>query len=152
ETGTGVRNRPLTTWETSDDALDDEGPRSDSPTLRFVLLLVVLLLPLSAVAGRLVHLQHYLAADYVAAWATTTTQDEPLACRDGRLLRAGGQRVAHDRRRLDLRVQYRWIESAADEGWLQQHTLARLSRDQRRDPEQVAAARQAVLGKRRRLG
>src|SRR5690606_24143375 len=151
ETETGVRNRPLTTWETSDDVADDDGPRTDSPTLRFVVLLFVLLMPLSAVAARLVHLQHQLAPEYISAWETTTTREETLACRDGRILSADGQVLAHDRLRFDLLVHYRWIESPPDEGWLKQQTLARLSRHQRRDPEQVTAARQAVLEKRRRL-
>jgi penicillin-binding protein 2 len=146
-----VRNRPLITWETSDDVAEEDAPRTESPTLRFVLLLVVLLMPLSAVAARLLHLQRYLAPDYVAAWETTTTHLESLACRDGRILSADGRVLAHDRLRFDIHVHYRWIESPPDEGWLRQQTLARLSRQQRRDPGQVAAARQAVLEKRRRL-
>jgi penicillin-binding protein 2 len=146
-----VRNRPLITWEASNDVAEDEAPRADSPVFRFVLLLVVLLTPLTAVAARLVHLQRYLASDYIAAWETTTTHEEPLACRDGRILSADGRVLAHDRLRFDIHVHYRWIESPPDEGWLRQQTLARLSRHQRRDPEEVAAARQLVLEKRRRL-
>lgn len=145
-----MRNRPEIIWDaTSFDESDDfQLATSHSPTLRFRVLFLLLLLPVSVVAARLAYLQASLGPQYLAAWETTTVQEEPLPCRDGRILSADGQILARDRLRFDVLVHYRWIEEPADEAWLKQQALSGLTRLQRRDDGRVTQSTDAVLKRR----
>lgn len=148
-----MRNRPLIGWDaTPFDEPDGENALPDeSPALRVGLLLAGVLLPLLLVAGRLIQLQGTRAGAYVTAWEVTTTHDERIPCRDGRILSADGQVLAEDRLRFDVLVHYRWLEEPPDAGWLKQRAYNRLTRRDRRDVEKVAQATEAVLQERRRL-
>lgn len=148
-----MRNRPHINWE-AESFEEDDSSRStneNSPTLRCGLLIAVLLIPLATIAARLTFVQRHLGPTFAAAWETTTTVEEPLPCRDGRILSADGQVLAQDRLRFDVQVHYRWIEAPADEGWVKQRALAQLTRRDRRDPDKVAAAKESVFAERRRL-
>lgn len=148
-----MKNRPHIRWDAALPGDGDGGTRvgGGTPSLRLVLLFVALMIPLTAVSARLTRLQSNAGSQYVAAWETTTVHDEPIPCRDGRILAADGHVLAQDRLRFDVLVHYRWLEEPANERWLKQQALARLTRRQRRDAGQLAAAREAVLADRRRL-
>src|SRR5690606_20965633 len=117
----------------------------DVPVLRIAVLMAVLIIPVGAVCARLIQLQGSLTDEFTAAWQVTTTTEEPIPCRDGRILSADGQVLAHDRLRYDVAVHYRWIEEPADERWLTQQALSRLSRHERRQQALVDQAKRQVL-------
>ncbi len=148
-----MRNAP---YLKLDSAADDgaEGSRvaiGDVPVMRIAVLMLLLTLPVAAVGARLVWLQGRLTEAYAAAWETTTVSEEPIPCRDGRILSADGQILAHDRLRYDVLVHFRWLEEPADERWLTQQALSRLSRRDRRRTARVDEAEQRVLEDRRHL-
>ena len=119
----------------------------DVPVMRLALLMVVLTVPVGAVGVRLVRLQGQLTGEFTAAWRTTTLTEEPIPCRNGRILSADGQVLAHDRLRYDIQVHYRWLEEPPDERWLTRQALSRLSRRDRRRTALVAEAKQRKIGR-----
>ncbi|MCA9075812.1 MAG: hypothetical protein KDA93_12315 [Planctomycetaceae bacterium] len=133
-----------------------DGDRHDvggdgSPAVRILIVMLVLVAPVGAIAARLVRLQGQLSDDFTSSWEFTTVSEEPIPCRDGRILSIDGQVLAHDRLRYDLLVHYRWLEDPPDDGWLTHQAYASLSRHARRDREQVDRAKQQVLERRDRM-
>ncbi len=130
-----------------------DGPRGEtgsdgSPALRIAIVMLVVMAPVGAISARLVRLQGQLGDNFTSSWEVTTLNEEPIPCRDGRILSIDGQVLAHDRLRYDLLVHYRWIENPPDDRWLTQQALAKLNRRARRDEEQVDRAKQQVLQQR----
>ena len=121
------------------------------PRLRLVVLFVVGLLPLVAIAGRLVWLQLVIPKQYTAVYQQVREEFEEIPSRDGRILAADGSILADDEVRYELRLHYRWLQEPTDPRWLRQQALARLSRLERRDQARVAAEEEWILGERRRL-
>ena len=146
-----MKNRPHVRWEAALPEEHDRGFGEGAPALRLLLLFIAMLVPVAIVAARLEHLQRHLGQEYLAHWDTTTIHEEPIPCRDGRILAADGRVLAQDRLRFDVLVHYRWIEEPVNPTWLKQQALARLTRRQRRDADQLATAQAAVLEQRRRL-
>ncbi|MBX3436288.1 MAG: hypothetical protein KF861_02275, partial [Planctomycetaceae bacterium] len=148
-----MRNAPLLRLEagSSEDSDRSQPVLVGVPAIRIALLMLVLVAPTGAVSARLWRLQGQLTGEFAAAWQTTKVNEESIPCRDGRILSADGQVLAHDRLRSDLHVHYRWLEVPVDERWLMQQALARLSRQDRRRPALVEHAKQSVLNDRDRL-
>ena len=148
-----MKNRPHIRWETDprEDCQSGSRAADGAPSLRLLLLFVMLLAPLAVVSARLTRLQRRLGPQYVATWETTTTEVESIPCRDGRILTADGAVLAQDRLRFDVLVHYRWLEEPANPQWLKQQAHSRLTRRERRDAEKVSDAAAAVLEDRRQL-
>ncbi|MGD9855789.1 MAG: peptidoglycan D,D-transpeptidase FtsI family protein [Planctomycetaceae bacterium] len=148
-----MRNAPLLKLDERQSESADRSPHvvGDVPALRVALLMGLLFVPILGVGARLVRLQGQLTGEFAAAWQTTTFSKEPIPCRDGRILSADGQVLAHDRLRYDILVHYRWLEDPPDERWLTQQALSRLHRRDRRRTAMVENARQAVLRDRMRM-
>jgi penicillin-binding protein 2 len=69
----------------------------------------------------------------------------------GRILAADGTVLACDEPLASLAVRYRWFEEPPAADWLRRVARSRLTRLQRRDPAQLAAAEQQVLVEREDL-
>lgn len=66
----------------------------------------------------------------------------------GRILSRDGRILAEDRDVRVLTVHYRWLEQPAGAQWLAREARARLPHDDRRNPEKLREAEQAVLSER----
>lgn len=121
------------------------------PRLRLVLLYVLGLVPLLAVAGRLVWLQVVIPHEFIGVYEQLREEYEELPSRDGRILAADGSILADDEVRRELHVHYRWLQEPPDGRWLRQQALGRLGRRERRDEERVAAEEAWIVGERQRL-
>lgn len=125
--------------------------RTDAAAGRLRLLRGLALLPLLVVAARMVHVQTVLPPRFEAAWTETKTRRQPTPARTGRILAADGVVVARDLTRLDLEMDYRWLQQPPDPTWLRREALARLPAADRRDAARRAASEAAVLADRDRL-
>ncbi len=117
----------------------------EAPDARLRTLFLLICLPVMAVGFRLTRIQTTHADQYATAWDRMTVTEEDIPGRDGRILTADGVILAQDTVRFDLAVHYRWIEQPADDRWLTQQALARLTREARRRRDQVDDSRQQVL-------
>jgi penicillin-binding protein 2 len=144
-----VRNRPC-----SDFAIPapDAGPRLDhAPHLRLLVLFVAVMLPIAAIAGRVAYVQTALVDRFTADWDRTRETEEPIPCRDGRILTADGKVLAYDEPQFDLAVHYRWLEEPVNDVWLTQQARAKLKPRDRRDKDKLDGARAVVLAERESL-
>ncbi len=89
------------------------------------------------IVARIYWVQVRLNEKYLAALLVTSTEDEPLAARDGRIL-ADSIVLASDVDVYDVEVHYRWLQSVIDPQWLRLRVRQRLSPDERRNPQLVA--------------
>lgn len=144
-----MRNRPCNDFRLP---TPDAGPRLDhAPHLRLLVLFVAVVLPVTAIVGRLAYVQTALADRFLADWDRTQETQQPIPARDGRILTADGQVLACDELQFDLAVHYRWLEEPVDDAWLAQQARSRLRPADRRDRDRLAAARAAVLSDREAL-
>jgi penicillin-binding protein 2 len=103
-----LRNRPCNDFRLP---TPDAGPRLDhAPHLRLLVLFVAVVLPVTAIVGRLAYVQTALADRFLADWDRTQETQQPIPARDGRILTADGQVLACDELQFDLAVHYRWLE------------------------------------------
>lgn len=123
----------------------------DNPNLRLIGLLLVMALPLVAVAGRVAYLQAFVVDDYASWFGRLTESFESIPARDGRILSPDGRVLAHDVEQMDVHVHYRWLEEPPDESWLRYQALSRLDRRERNDREAVEREKEAVLALREDL-
>lgn len=121
------------------------------PGTRLVWLFVAMTLPLLVVAGRLLHLQGFVAEGFAVEMRHETESLEPIPARNGRILSSDGTVLAFDDERFRVHVHYRWLEDPPDERWLRDQALARLTRAERRNPSQVEQAKADVLARRQLL-
>ncbi len=146
-----MRNRPT--------PLFDSGPTRGSsafdvdaePGVRLVWLFVAMTLPLLVVAGRLVHLQGFVAEGFAVETRRETESIESIPARHGRILAADGTVLAFDEERYRVLVHYRWLEEPPNERWLRDEAVARLSRAERRDKTKFEQAKAGVLARRDEL-
>lgn len=117
----------------------------ESPEMRLVWLLLLIVTPLLAVIGRLAYLQCVLGDRFVAVGEQTTESYEPIPSRDGRIFASDGRILAYDVEHFSVLMHYRWLEEPPDANWLTQRALSRLSREDRRDRELVERQRQKIL-------
>ncbi|MBN1911009.1 MAG: hypothetical protein JW818_14785 [Pirellulales bacterium] len=122
----------------------------DSKT-RLGACVVIFVILLGVVFGRLVQLE---AADGQAfrdrAARPVTERHEARGTR-GRILARDGTVLAQDETVRALAVRYRYLQEPPDPTWLRSMARARLTRAQRRNPEDVAAAEEQVTTERQLL-
>ena len=94
--------------------------------------------------GRAVQLELTDGQTYRRLAARPLEKTVVLAAPRGRILAHDGTVLAQDVEARALAVHYRYLESPPDAAWLRRQARARLSRSQRRDAKQVAAAEEAV--------
>jgi len=111
--------------------------------LFFVAAVVVVLV-------RVYWVQTRLPDRYLAALQVTSTEDETLPARDGRIL-ADSIALASDVDVYGVEVHYRWLQRDIDPQWRKLQVRQRLSRDERRDPELVAQTEGRISAERESL-
>lgn len=122
-----------------------------NPSLRLGILLLAMVVPLLAVAGRVYWLQAEVRDQFLARYSETYEMIESIPAADGRIISSDGQVLAHDEEYFNLEVHYRWLETPADAAWLRSQAFERLSRGDRRLPGKIQQAEQAVLESRQKL-
>lgn len=100
------------------------------------------------VAARVAFVQATLREEYAEPWQRLTDSEEPQPARNGRIVTSDGVVLAHDRTEFHVEAHYRWIESPPNERWLLREARSRLSETERRNPDLVEAAKQAVIADR----
>lgn len=147
-----MRNRPTSIFDRSSDRNGGSAFDVDAePGVRLVWLFVVMTLPLLVVAGRLIHLQGFVAEGFAAETQHEIESVEAIPARNGRILASDGTVLALDDERHQLLVHYRWLEEPPNEDWLRHEAISRLSRSERRDKEKVEQAKTKVLARRDEL-
>ena len=81
---------------------------------------------------RVCWVQTRLPGKYLVALQVTSTEDEPLPARDGRIL-ADSIVLASDIDVYRVEIHYRWLQKVIDPQWLRLQIRKRLSRDERRN-------------------
>ncbi len=118
------------------------------PGVRLVWLFVLMTLPLLVVAGRLIHLQGFVAEGFAIGARHETESVEAIPARNGRILSSDGTVLACDEERYQILVHYRWLEQPPNDRWLRDEALARLRRTERKDKQKVDQAKVEVLARR----
>ena len=121
------------------------------PGVRLVWLFVAMTLPLLVVAGRLIHLQGFVAEGFAVETRHEIESVEAMPARNGRILASDGTVLAFDDERHQLLVHFRWLEEPPNENWLRHEALSRLSRFERRDKTKVEQAKAEVFVRRDEL-
>lgn len=86
---------------------------------------------------RVYWVQTRLSGEYLAVLQATSSEDERLPARDGRIL-ADSIVLASDVDVYIVEVHYRWLQNAIDPQWLRLQVRQRLSREERRDANLVS--------------
>ena len=146
-----MRNTPRPLFADDDSTARSEWSVDAAPGLRLAILFLLFAGAFAVIVGRVVWLQTAAAPRFLVVWDRPTEVFEPIPARDGRILAADGQVLAFDSPRFDLLVHYRWLEEPADDTWLTAPARERLSRQERRRKDLVAAAKADVLRQRERL-
>lgn len=147
-----MRNRPTSIFESGSSRGGGSAFDVDAePGVRLAWLFVAMTLPLLAVAGRLIHLQGFVAEGFAVEARHETESIEPIPARNGRILSSDGTVLAFDDERHQLLVHYRWLEEPPNEIWLRHEAMSRLSRSERRDKAKVERAKAEVLARRNEL-
>ena len=147
-----MRNRPTPIYDSG--SVRDGGSAFDvdaEPGVRLLWLFVAMTLPLLVVAGRLLHLQGFVAEGFAVETRHETESLEAIPARNGRILSSDGTVLAFDDERSRLLVHYRWLEEPPNDRWVRDEALARLSRSERRDKAKVEHAKAEVLARREAL-
>ncbi len=111
---------------------------------------VVGLFFIATVIGILVRVywvQTRLPEEYLATLQVTTTEDELIPARDGRIL-TDSIVLASDMDVYGVEVHYRWIQNSADPQWLLLQVRQRLSREERRNRQLVAKTEDQIRAER----
>ncbi|RLT10590.1 MAG: hypothetical protein DWI21_03925 [Planctomycetota bacterium] len=147
-----MRNRPTPIFESGSTRGGGSAFDVDAePGVRLVWLFVAMVLPLLVVAGRLIHLQGFVAEGFAVETRHEVESVEPIPTRNGRILASDGTVLAFDDERHQLLVHFRWLEEPPNENWLRHEALSRLSRSERRDKAKVEQAKVEVLSRRDEL-
>lgn len=99
------------------------------------------------ILGRVYWVQTQLPAEYLAVLQATTSDDELLPARDGRIL-TDSIVLASDVDVYNVEVHYRWLQNSIDPQWLRLRVRQRLSRDERRDHALLTRIEDQVRGER----
>lgn len=102
------------------------------------------------VGGRVLWVQTRLPEAYLSALNSTTTEEELIPARDGRIL-AESVVLAADVDQYQIQLHFRWLQQSVDPGWLKMQIRQRLSREERRDAELVRRTEQSVLEQRTKM-
>ncbi|MBC7820866.1 MAG: hypothetical protein IAG10_28610 [Planctomycetaceae bacterium] len=146
-----MRNRPTPLYDSGPTRGGSAFDVDAEPGVRLVWLFLAMALPLLVVAGRLVHLQGFVAEGFAVETRRETESVETIPARHGRILAADGTVLAFDEERYRVLVHYRWFEEPPNERWLRDEAVARLSRAERRDKRKFEQAKADVLTRRDEL-
>lgn len=121
----------------------DSSLRLNAIGLFFLAAIIIIL-------ARVYWVQTQLPGEYLAALQVTSSEDELLPARDGRIL-ADSIVLASDVDVYHVEVHYRWLQSAIDPQWLRRQVRQRLSREERKNltlvsqvEDQIRADREAL--------
>ncbi len=103
-----------------------------------------------AILIRVYWVQTRLPAMYLEALQVTSTEDEQLPARDGRIL-ADSIVLASDVDIYGVEVHYRWLQHEMDAQWLKLQVRQRLSREERRNAELVERTEDQIHAERTAL-
>ncbi|MFM7055693.1 MAG: peptidoglycan D,D-transpeptidase FtsI family protein [Planctomycetota bacterium] len=117
---------------------------------RLVLPGALFLSAASVILWRTAQIQADASGVWLNSLQATSVEEEWLPARDGRIL-ADSQVLAEDLDLTDIQVHYRWLQAEADPNWVRLQLRQRLTREERRDPQRVAAAEQELLAERQQL-
>lgn len=147
-----MRNRPTPIFESGSARGGGSAFDVDAePGVRLVWLFVAMALPMFVVAGRLIHLQGFVAEGFAVETRHEIESVEAMPARNGRILASDGTVLAFDEERHQLLVHFRWLEEPPNENWLRHEALSRLNRSERRDKTKVEQAKSEVLARRDEL-
>ena len=102
------------------------------------------------IVARVYWVQTQLPGEYLAALQVTSSEDELLPARNGRIL-ADSIVLASDVDVYSVEVHYRWLQNAIDPQWLRLQVRQRLSREERRDTDLVSQVEDQIRGEREAL-
>ncbi len=147
-----MRNRPTPIFDSGSTRDGSSAFDVDAePGMRLVWLFVAMALPLLVVAGRLIHLQGFVAEGFAIETRHEVDSVEAIPATNGRIVASDGTVLAFDDERHQLLVHYRWLEEPPNEIWLRHEALSRLSRSERRDKTNVEQAKRDLLERREAL-
>ncbi|WP_437201314.1 peptidoglycan D,D-transpeptidase FtsI family protein [Planctomicrobium sp. SH664] len=142
-----MRNQPFAQFEDSPQI----GEAAIDPRKRLLLLTFFVLSCFAVIGLRVAHIQYAIADRFLRPWREFRFEEEVTSVRDGRILSRDGIVLAQDETRYDVRVDYRWLETPPDRGWLKKQIWQRLSREARRDPARRAEVEEELAAERERL-
>lgn len=147
-----MRNRPTPIFDSGSTRSGGSAFDVDAePGVRLMWLFVAMTLPLLVVAGRLIHIQGFVAEGFAVETRHEIESIEAMPARNGRILASDGTVLAFDDERHQLLVHYRWLEEPPNEVWLRHEALSRLSRSERREKAKVEQAKTEVIARRDEL-
>lgn len=147
-----MRNRPTPMFESGSARAGGSAFDVDAePGVRLVWLFVAMTLPLLVVAGRLIHLQGFVAEGFAVETRHEVESVEDIPATNGRILASDGTVLALDDERHQLLVHFRWLEEPPNESWLRHEAMSRLSRSERRDKTNIEQGKVEVLARRNAL-
>ncbi len=145
-----MRNTLSASWNPSDFSPGAESS-AERPHHRLIWLAGAIAVVLSLIGGRLAYVQCALPDGLTAVFHETVESFEDIPARDGRILSADGVTLADQEVSYELLVDYRWIENPPDANWLRHQALRRLSRQERKDTNRIAAAEADALHRQEQL-
>jgi penicillin-binding protein 2 len=116
-------------------------------SLRLNAIGLLFLVAIILVLARVYWVQTQLPGEYLEALQVTSSEDELLPARDGRIL-ADSIVLASDVDVYHVEVHYRWLQSAVDPQWLRLQIRQRLSRDERKDLALVSQVEDQIYAER----
>lgn len=116
---------------------------------RLWLCVGLFLVTLTVIFGRAVHLELTQGEAFRAEARELVEREAELPAPRGQIVSADGAVLACDQPQPALSVHYRWLEELPNPAWLRRTALSRLSRVQRQNPAEVAAAEAALVVERR---
>jgi|SaaInlStandDraft_1057018.scaffolds.fasta_scaffold13095_4 penicillin-binding protein 2 len=129
-----MQNQPFTSL-TSEDSTSTGSV--ESPQHRLTLLAVLFIASTILIGVRVAYVQVVIAENFLVPWGKTTVVKESIPARNGRILSRDGVILAYDETHYDISLEYRWLEVPFDEVWLRRQIYARLTSEERDDPEAV---------------
>jgi penicillin-binding protein 2 len=101
----------------------------------------------AVVGGRVAWVQTRLPDAYLESLTARTVEEEIIPARDGRIL-ADSLVMAADLEQYEVQIHYRWLQKDVDSNWLKLQLRQKLSAEERRDAELVAATEREIQGAR----
>lgn len=119
-------------------------------TWRLVVPAVPTIAAILIVLWRTAVIQSGQSGVWLNALQATTVEEELLPARNGRII-ADSQVLAADEELAAVQVHYRWLQAVADPAWINLQLRQRLTRDERRNPDRLAEAKESIERERRQL-
>lgn len=142
-----MRNRPFSEWSLPDNSAGS----TPGPQGRLRLLSAGIVCILCVIGIRVYHVQVVLPDRFLAPWTQTHQVQSDVPNRIGRILSRDGAVLADDVTRYSVAVHYRWLEQPFDRVWLQRQVSARLTPEERHDPELRSQIEQSIQMERTEL-